>query len=135
MTQYTSAIEVRTAVYNKLINDTTLIGEVTGVFDGVPQPTNTPYVTIGDYVERVVDYLSGGRGFDLRLTIHIWSVYMGWKESDTIYNDVMRILHKQSLTLTTLKFVYCSMLTTLAFRDSDGVSRHQVVTFKILTEV
>jgi hypothetical protein len=92
--------EVQEAVYALLNANTTLAGEVTGVFDlnNVPKDQAFPYVVLGE-TSMVPWDVFGGDGEDMVLTIHSWSTYNGKRELATVRGEIKKTLHHTDLDM------------------------------------
>lgn len=131
--------EIQTAIYDALTGDSTLMAAVTGVYDGVPQPTDGgagtdfPYVTIGETQHQEWD-TDTELGADATVTIHVWSRYRGRKEVKDIQAIIYGLLHRANLAITGYNLVGIDWIQSDTFMDADGLTRHGVQTFRITIE-
>jgi hypothetical protein len=94
----TALWELQKAVFNRLNNDPTLRGMVTGVFDQVAEGTPLPYVQIGDDTVNPYDTKTDN-GEDSTLTLHVWSGGPGKTEAKKIMDAVLMSMTNGPLTL------------------------------------
>lgn len=118
--------DIQAAIYTKLASLSTT------VYDDVPQNAAFPYVVIGDDTSIPLDD-DCGSGFESTITLHVWSIYKGRKQVKDIMGAIYAALHRQDLTITggyliTMNFDYQD-----SFLDPDGVTRHGVIRFRLLT--
>ena len=132
MTQ--AVIELKTAIYAQLTGDSTLMAQVQGIFDYVPEDTDFPYVRLGDASEEDISVLGKTRT-RVQLPITVFSRVRGSKECFTIIDRIVTLLHGVSLTLGTgyslnnLRFVDSTVR-----QQSDGFSHIGVVRFVAVVE-
>lgn len=109
------------------------------VYDAVPQAADSgdesefPYVTIGDDSDGEFD-TDTSTGFDTEATIHVWSRYRGRRETKLLQEAIYDALHLHNLAVTGRHTVFCLFLTADSFMDADGITRHGVIRFRIVTE-
>lgn len=122
----------RTLVYGKLN------GNVTGaaVYDHVPfepegAPSDSfPYVEIGEAEASPFDNDST-LGAYVDATVHVWSRYKGRKQVDELLDKVYGLLHRATLTATGYKIVDCLFDFSDVLIESDGITRHGVIRFRL----
>jgi hypothetical protein len=124
---------LQTALYTKLGGDATLSGLVTGVFDEVPEGTQTPYMVIGEAyaTPRNSHDRHGRRTVE---TIHVWSDHLGFSEANTITDRIVGLLDHQPLTVTDHDVVLAHFEYDQTIRDPDPNLRHVVLRFAFTTE-
>lgn len=124
---------IQQALYDVLTGDATLMDDVEGVFDHVPDGTQFPYVTLGaaTAIPRGAHDRYGRRVTE---TLHVWSAYHGWAEAQTIVGHLLRLLDHQTLTVTGHTFVSLRHEQTVSMQDPDDDLRHIAVRFAIETE-
>jgi hypothetical protein len=91
--------EIQRTLYSKLQADAVLLGMVTGIYDAVPQKTNTPYVVIGDGMLREVP-AEGLNLAEIEMEIDVWADTGGRKAALLILNRLWALLHLGTLTIT-----------------------------------
>ncbi len=126
---------VQQAVYAALAASAALqalIGNPARVYDHVPDNPAFPYVTLGDTVSGPFDTKSFA-GRDQSVTLHAWSRYRGKKEVKQILTALHDALHEQPLTVAGHNFVLCRFEFADVFDDEDGLTRHGVSRFRIVT--
>lgn len=121
-----AALALQEAVYNTLINDTSLSAKVSSVYDGFPdQQKNTvkfPFISLGDTNSVPFTHFEH-MGEEIYMSIHIWSRYKGFKEGQDIAGDVQRLFAQQEIEVTGFGTVPCFFETADTIRDSDGITR------------
>ena len=125
--------ETQIAVYNALTTPLTAIG--CGLYDEVPElpvgmPADSfPYVEISD-VDLVPYDTDDNTGYEVYVTLNIWSRYRGKKEAHNIFEVCRDALHKQTLNLSS--WTVFDVLQFGGFtvrRDSDNATMHGVGRF------
>jgi hypothetical protein len=91
-----------------------------------------PYVTIGECTCDQDDPLLG-QGVNLEATIHTWSRYPGMAEAQTLMETVRNTLDRQRFPITDAQWVDTIWIFAQTLRDPDGVTRHGVLRFRVLT--
>ena len=132
-------IALQDAIYDALTGSSPLMAMIKGLYDSVPQPTDSgagaefPYVTYGEasHTDWSTDTESGD---DATITIHTWSRYRGRTETKQIQGVVYDALHRVELTVTGFAFVAIDWLGSDSFVDADGLTRHGVQTFRVLID-
>lgn len=133
------ATVVQTAIYDKLANDTAVTNTVTGIYDKVPQPTDSgassdfPYITIGEDILNNAD-TDTELMMQVSITIHVWSRYGGRSETKQIQGLIYDSLHRANLAQSGYKFVTITQGDSQSFLDADGETYHGVQTFNLLIE-
>lgn len=127
-------VELQTALYNRLTNELTV-----PVYDAVPQAVDAgdnsafPYVTIGEDSASEFD-TDTSTGFDTDVTIHVWSRYRGRREVKQIQQAIYDALHLHDLSVSGYHTVMVLFESADSFMDADGITRHGVTIFRIVTE-
>lgn len=124
---------LQVALYSRLTADPDLSGDVTGVFDHVPEGQLFPYVTIGAFTsvpEGALDRF-GARS---TVTLHVWSTYHGRFEVGGIATHLMRLLDHQPLTVVGHDTVVCRHEQTVDVPDPDPDVTHRAIRFAVDTE-
>lgn len=135
----TAELNIQAAIHAALVGDAALMALVEGVYDAVPQASDSgngaefPYVVIGDDTHIPFD-TDTSVGADTTLTIHVWSRYEGRKQVKEIQGVIYDVLHRQSIPITGFHLVGIDWLGSESFTDSDGLTRHGVQTFRITVE-
>jgi hypothetical protein len=130
-----SALAVQAALYERLSADAAL-GAITGaasVRDHVPPGTPFPYVVIGDMGSRPLD-TQGGRGCEIAAELHAFSRAEGLAETKRILAALQDALHGADFAISGHRLVLCLCTGTEARLGEDGVTRHGVARFRIVTE-
>lgn len=109
------------------------------VYDAPPQvsapesSTPFPYVVVGDDTAVPWDTDSNS-GQETTITIHSFSRYVGKKEIKQIQDAIYNALQDKALTVTGHTAVLCYFDGSESFDEPDGVTRHGVSRFRIITE-
>lgn len=120
-------VDIQTAVFTRLNSQLT-----TPIYDDVPQNAAFPYVVVGDDTSIALDD-DCGNGFESTVTIHVWSIYSGRKEVKTIMGNIYNALHRYDLPISNGYTIATNYDYQDTFLDPDGVTRHGVIRFRLLT--
>ncbi len=105
------------------------------IYDDVPRdrtdPSLYPFVEIGDS-QALADDVSCSNGKDEFVTLHVWSRDRSKKAVKDIAGQIFDELHAASLTVTGRASAHAFVTNTRVFNDPDGITRHGVVTVRIL---
>lgn len=143
------ALEVQTAVYQRLAEDAVLVGLIglhatlgtPRIFDHVPDDqelgqdpddTDACFIQIGDY--SAVD--AGDKsdpGQEGVFDIYCWSRSKGNVQALTIARQVVRLLHEKPLPLEVGEAPLVRCQFSAMMRDPDGKSRKAIRRFRIIT--
>jgi hypothetical protein len=118
---------IQTAIYNQLVG----IGYP--VFDNVPQDTGYPYIVIGDDTSVEWD-TDDSIGSESTITIHAWSRYRGRKEVKEMLRAIYSALHRAEFSVEGGYLVECGAEFQETFLESDGLTRHGVIRFRLLVD-
>jgi hypothetical protein len=119
------------AIFTRLSTDTTLVTTLgAAVYDNVPSSATFPYVALGDITEVPSDTM-GKTGRDITVTIHIWSRYVGMKQTKEIQNRIDELLDRWAPTVTGWNAVQMLQEFFETMRDPDGITRHGVSRYRI----
>jgi hypothetical protein len=145
-----AAVEIQRAIYNALRNDASVAGllavdpnagspTMPAVFDHVPQSatpeaaTSFPYVALGATTEGEFD-TDDQVGRETTFTIHTWSRKRGLNELKQVMDAIKSMLHNGTLTVSGETFVFCYQDFAETMLDPDGMTRHGVQRFRIVTQ-
>lgn len=129
-----AALSIREAVLAKLRTDSLLPTLLTGIYDEVVENTALPFLVLYDEIEQAAD-VYGRMGRECVLMLHVWSEYDGWAQCEAILDRVDVLLHHQDLpALAEFSLVLVERDFATGFRDSDGLSRHNVLRYRVLVE-
>ena len=103
------------------------------VFDHVPEDAGFPFVSVGESTARPFDCKSGD-GMEQQVAIHTWSRQRGLKEAKSIMAAVVAALDRQSLAISGHALVDIRFLFSDCRLDPDGLTRHGVQRFLVLTQ-
>jgi len=106
------------------------------IYDQAPDAVEYPWVQI-DGGQAMPDDLTAAAGTDdgieSYVDLHVWSRYGGQKECLTIGARLHDVLHGASLAVTGRASAHAWIEATRGpMRDPDGLTRHLVVTVKII---
>lgn len=127
-------VNLQTAIYSRLNSQLNV-----PIYDAVPQAVDAgdntafPYVTIGDDSAGEFD-TDTSNGFDTDCTIHVWSRYRGRREVKEIQQAIYDALHLHDLAVSGYHTVMVLFQSADSFMDADGITRHGVSIFRIVTE-
>jgi hypothetical protein len=91
-----------------------------------------PYVTIGEFTCDQDDPLRD-QGVNFEVTIHTWSRYPGMAEAQRLMELIRNTLDRQSFSVDGAQWVDTIWIFGQTLRDPDGVTRHGVLRFRVLT--
>lgn len=103
------------------------------IYDHVPQDAAFPYVVVGDTTALEWD-TDTSTGHEHTVTLHAWSEYRGRKEVKQIQGELYNALHRHDLSITGEHTVTCEHEYAESLLDPDGITRHGVARFRVLTE-
>lgn len=124
-------IELQTALYQRLVNDTTLMSLVTDVVDHVDEGLTYPYVVIGE-PSLVFEDIKVADVSVLSATLHVWcskEVYSGNGRTYQILNAIYEAL-KYKLNLQGYEVVKTAPQEPKVFDDIDNLTKHGVITYQ-----
>lgn len=104
------------------------------VYDNVQESASKPYVVIGEAL-GTPDYFHGGFGWDILLSIHVWTKSLGFKPAIAIANEIIALLDHQRDALdmpSTWSIVSIRFVQFQTLRDPDPEIRHVPVQFRIV---
>jgi hypothetical protein len=107
-------LAVQTAVYAVLSGDATLatlVGGVANIQNYEPEEPPTEFVFVGNAIERAYNTMGGnvvGFGWEVQLTVHIYSYYKGDINALNILNRVTTLLNQQPPTVAGYSKVMCA---------------------------
>lgn len=128
---------IQQAIYDILTADMTLMNQITGVFDFVPDNQEFPYVQIGEFTTAPFQTFDR-YGQEATVTIHVWSqrigpnAYQGMKQIDDIMNDIQRLLARTFFTIDGWADVGCWGDFEQTLLQSDGITRHGILRYRIM---
>ena len=125
------SFELGSTIYSTLTGNVSLMSDVTGVFDDVPENTEYPYIVIGE--ETSIDNATKDTdGREYTIVLHIWSRFRGLKETKQIIAKVYDLLHNVNLSVTGASLVNIREEFTSTLMDSDGITRHGIMRFRVV---
>jgi hypothetical protein len=126
----TSLLPLQGAIHERLINDTALNNEITGVYDQVSEGAVFPYITTGEDVSTPYGTKSSV-GENIRTILHCWSQYDGDKEAKQILDLMLQALTRSPLSIDGGFSLKLSTIEQMrVFTDIDGTTRHGVLTLR-----
>lgn len=123
---------VQQAIYGAMTADATLMGMVTGIFDGPNQNQQLPYITIGEST-GTADDLVIETGAQTTHTMQVWDKSQGMARVKQIMDRITVVLHRKQLTITGTQAVECVLEFAETFRDADGETRRGAMRFRVAT--
>jgi hypothetical protein len=121
-------VEIQAAIFNTL---KTSLG--IPVYDNVPQASAYPYVVIGNDTSIPFD-TDNSIGSESTLTIHVWSQYRGKMEVKEILQEIYDQLNRANIAVSDCHLIECIAEFQETFLESDGLTRHGVIRFRIIVE-
>lgn len=82
---------IQVGLYDLLSGDLTLAGLVNGVFDGVPEGVELPYVVIGE-MQSIGDGTHDGEGRQTTATLHSWTRAESFAPANAIGARIVELL-------------------------------------------
>lgn len=126
--------EIQKSIYDELLGYYPLTSMVEDrIYDHVPQNTVYPYVSIGDDTSVAWD-TDLDNGSETTLTIHVWSRMRGRREVKEVMQQIYAALHKTDLSIVGAHTVFCHFDFSESLLDSDGITRHGVIRFRIIVD-
>lgn len=128
------------AIYDALTASDAVRALVAGrVYDEVPRPpggdvrTQMPYLSIGedDVIADKADCLDGA---EITITVHAWSAGPGYVLLKQLTAAVKQALDGEDLALIGHRLTDIEFQSARHLADPDGITRHGIVTFRVLTE-
>ena len=106
------------------------------IFDGVPGLTVFPYVYVGDQIGSIGTALTmGTKATDIRMTLHIFSQYPGWKEVQGIVDAIDALLNEHTLALTGGFTHFFTLFDNyMPVVEKDGLTRHGALRYLLKTQ-
>lgn len=127
-----SAQSLWQAIHDKLVGDSILMTEISGIHDPAPEGQTLPYLTIGEGV--VQDWSAKDfTGQEHLMDIHIWSGNPGGGQVRSLADQVITLLSGQGLTLTGHQLVGLEFTFFENFFDDNGQVRHGILRFRART--
>jgi hypothetical protein len=132
-----SVWDVQSGVYARLTGNSGLTALLAagadGVLDHVPPGKVFPYAVIGESSARPMDSQRIS-GCEVTLAIHSYSRSSGMQQLRQIMAAIYDALHDASFTVPSQTLILCQCLGAEAALDGDGLTRHGIQHFKIITE-
>ena len=128
----TKLYDAQVSVFKRLENDSELMSAVTGVYDFVPEETNFPYVILGRCTATPVNTKTT-IGERIEVTLDVWSVYKGKKETANIINLLEASLTDE-LTVEDADLITQEIKSIEIVEESNELY-HGTVVFEILLDL
>lgn len=103
------------------------------IFDHVPADSAFPYMVLGDMTERPVETQEGG-GKDIALTVHCYSRYRGFHETQQILATIADVLDGADYPVAGHTLVLCDLTSSSCLLEADGTTRHGIQNFRIVID-
>jgi len=127
--------ELQKAVLAKMLATggvTALVGA--RIYDELPAAEPTyPYVHLGEMMTDRFD-TKDGAGWDVELTLHVWSRYRGKKQTQDVLDALEVALNRAVLTVTGYAAVNCEIMQMMNLEDADGLTRHGVARLRVVLQ-
>ena len=132
-----STWDVQTGVFSCLTGDVPLTALLSSgadsILDHVPAGTSFPYVVIGEARAKPMN-TQAVSGNDITLTIHAYSRGSGMQQVRKIMAAIYDALHHASFSVQNQVLVLCQCLESETRLEEDGITRHGIQHFQIITE-
>lgn len=122
--------ETQKAVYTKLSADAALSAVVKGIYEYVPGNQDYPYITIDALTSRD-NSTKDSLGYELDLSINVYSNMPGRKESLDIIEQISSILDDQALTVDGFATCMLVLIMADANRSADGRTMAGKLSYKL----
>ena len=96
-----------------------------------PGTGDFPFVQIGEAHALPLD-VSGSDGAERYIDLHVWSRYRGQGEAKRILDGLRGLFHARPLAVPGLSSAFAYAESERVLSDPDGLTRHGVLTLKIL---
>lgn len=143
-----TALDIQAAIFNKLDGTAAVTDQLAAhaytaakkaIYDDVPQGSDAgagtafPYVALGETIEVQWD-TDDSVGRETVQVVHTFSRYKGKKELKNVMDAIKAALHQANLTVSGQVVVLVHWENTDSFLEPDGVTRHGVQRFRLITE-
>lgn len=132
MSSASSLRAIQAAIYTRLSGDSTLLALCDGVLNYEPEEPPSNFIVIGNATEQSWNTLGGtdsGFGWDVTVTVHIYSYYKGDLEALAILERVTTLLNFYALPVTGFTTVICEYgdkLTKAMIETKDKQERRHI---------
>ena len=103
------------------------------ILDHVPAGTVFPYVVLGEASSTPVDSQRTS-GNDVTVTIHTYSRGFGMKQAKQIMLAIYDALHNVAFAVPNQTLVLCQCLDAHTLLEGDGLTRHGIQRFQLITD-
>jgi len=125
---------VSAAIIDRLKSDAGVIAIVgQHVFDVVPSGVDTPYITLGQ-PQVLPDRTGCESGAEISIGINGWTTGPESVASRQLGAAIVASIDEYELVMTGHRTVLCELEQNQYLEDPDGITKHSVATFRILTE-
>lgn len=107
------------------------------IYDRVPEAARFPYMSYGEDQVAEADADGGTcliEGFEVFVTLHVWSRAVGRAEAKRIGGAVRATLHNRALPVSGFALHEFEHISTDYFTDPDGLTTHGVCQFRALID-
>jgi len=125
--------QLQKAIYDQLSGDAALGVLVNGIYDYVPEGSQSPYVVIGDMKSQGWYNLSSA-GTEIDVVIETYDRNRGSKNSLEIMSRICTLLHNVALVLTGHNLVSIRFDSSSVIQEKDGLTYKGVARFKAVTQ-
>lgn len=132
MTYSYNIVDLQSAVYSRLASDSELNALVTGVYDKVPQNSNYPFISLGDWSAEHWS-TQGLDGLRLMLSMEAWSKNGGKSEIINIQARIYSLLGNAQLTLNSGLYAWIRFAASDIKLLDDGLTYHGHMKFRLWT--
>ena len=125
------------ALYTRLAGYSPLMSQVVNLYSDVPQPDDAgddsafPYVTFS--VPNIAPFdAKDDNGGNAVIQVDVWSRSTSRLARAAVYDLVYDALQKFDLVIVGANTITCNFISKTEFDDPDGLTKHGVISFRIL---
>ena len=128
---YLSHSPLQQAIYETLTGDAALTALVSGIYDHVPQGTDTPFVTLGE--ANVREWSNAEKtGSEQQLSLRIFSRESGRKQAAIIMERIVTLLHNAAIAVTGCTLMQLQCTASSISLMNDGATYRGTLNFRAL---
>lgn len=132
-----SCWDIQAGLYSHLTTTnavTSLLADgANSILDNVPGGTPFPYIVLGEMSAKPLD-TQAFSGNDVTVTLHVFSRNKGLQETKNILAALYDAIHQVDIAIPNQTLVLCQHQQTDTLLESDGLTRHGIIRFRLITE-
>jgi hypothetical protein len=129
-----SSLAVQQAIHAHLAADASLMAQVGGVYDAVPQGATYPYVVLDEQGMRSWNTTTT-QGAEITLALHVFSREAGRKQLLLVLERLYALLHEAALSVSGQSFTHVHLTSQEVELTDDAVTFHGMQQYRITTHV